>query len=135
VTSYHTTLDFSYYAYYDKSVTDSTFEGIPLDELPIRAVDWVHRAEHIRSRSARYPRDFDVEPAWATERRSIRRDLLISRARARSSCSVTASRQTACSRFWLVPKDDMPTSGEWWDASACAANDVNIKNYNAETEG
>lgn len=30
------------------------YQGIPLTELRIEAVDWTHRAEHIRHRSTRH---------------------------------------------------------------------------------
>ena len=47
-----------------------TYEGRPLDELPVNEVDWSHRGDHIRTRTKRYPdrpEEFDVEPEWATE--------------------------------------------------------------------
>lgn len=38
-------------------------------------------------------------------------------------------------KVWLVPKDDTSDSGEWWGASACAANERNIRDYYREKEG
>jgi hypothetical protein len=44
------------------------FDGIPYGNLPIDSVDWEHRGEYIRTRSARKGRrEFDVRPEWATE--------------------------------------------------------------------
>ncbi len=34
---------------------------------PEPRLDWRHRSEYIRSRSARRPGDIDIEPAWADE--------------------------------------------------------------------
>lgn len=38
-------------------------------------------------------------------------------------------------KVWLVPKEDMMASGEWWGASACAANERNIRDYHEGREG
>jgi hypothetical protein len=44
------------------------FEGILYPELRIDSVDWLHREQHIRTRSQRGgPHELDIEPAWATE--------------------------------------------------------------------
>ncbi len=37
-------------------------------------------------------------------------------------------------KVWLVPKDDMPVSAEWWGASACAANERNVGDYDLAKE-
>ncbi|WP_106538954.1 transposase [Haloactinopolyspora alba] len=44
-----------------------TFHGREPTDLPIEEIDWSHRGDYIRSRSARKPGDFNVEPEWATE--------------------------------------------------------------------
>jgi hypothetical protein len=44
------------------------YDGIPIADLPIEEVDWLHRDDYIRTRSARKGTgEFDVEPEWATE--------------------------------------------------------------------
>lgn len=116
-------------------MVEPTFEGIPVDELPIVAVDWLYRAEHIRMRSKRYPGDFDVEPAWATEA-ALDPGRLVDIASEGSIVVLGFSGEAGrVLKVWLVPKDDMPSSGEWWGASACAANDSNTKDYHREKEG
>ncbi len=113
----------------------SSIEGVPVDELPIEAVDWLYRADHIRTRSERYPGDFDVEPAWATEA-VLDPSRLVDVAGEGSIVVLGFSEQAdRVLKVWLVPKDDMPSSGEWWGASACAANDANVRDYYREKEG
>jgi len=106
-----------------------------IEELPILAVDWIHRAEHIRTRSTRRRGDLDVEPGWATEA-ALDPDRLVDVAGEGSivvlgSCERTGS----VLKVWLVPKDDMPTSGEWWGASACVANERNVRDYEQQRRG
>ncbi len=115
------------------------FEGIPLTELEIDAVDWQHRADYIRTRSRRKgPREFDVEPHWATEA-ALDPHRLIGRGSSHTSIEVVGYAPSAPSRegeegrgrvlkVWLVPKDHPPT-GEWWDANACDANDRDHREY------
>lgn len=115
-------------------MSDAEIQGVPIDELPILAVDWLYRAEHIRTRSARQSGDFDVEPAWATEA-ALDPDRLVDVASQGSIVVLGFSQQAGrVLKVWLVPKDDMPASGEWWGASACAANERNVKDYHQAKE-
>jgi len=108
-------------------VDEGTYDGIPLSELPITAVDWEYRCEYIRTRSKRKgPDEFDVEPEWATEavldpQAVIRRD--------RASRSGEGLRLTGFSAgadrvlvVILIPKEHPPT-GDWWGVNAWSAND------------
>jgi hypothetical protein len=115
-------------------VSEDRFPGIPIDELPILAVDWLHRAEHIRTRSARQPGDFDVEPACATEA-ALDPDRWVDVASDGSIVLLGFSEQAGrVLKVWLVPKEDMSVSGEWWGASACAANERNVRDYDERKE-
>jgi len=118
---------------------EPTFLGIPFGELPRESVDWTHRAEHIRARSARKgPQEFDVEPEWATEA-GLDPEALIGPGSSTTSVEVIGYSPSAPSRdaqgqgrvlkVWLVPKGDPPT-GDWWGASACDANDEDVAAYN-----
>jgi hypothetical protein len=118
------------------------FEGVPLGDLEINAVDWTHRAEYVRTRSARKgTREFDVEPSWATEA-ALDPDRVISRESSLTSIEVVGRSPSAPARqpgengrvlkVWLVPKDHPPT-GDWWGANACDANDHDRRDY-AEAE-
>jgi hypothetical protein len=111
---------------------EELFEGIPYAQLQIDSVDWEHRAEYIRTRSARYgPGEFDVEPEWATEA-ALDPQRLVGRGSSATSIQVIGRSQSAPGRtpaevgrvlkVWLVPKDHPPASGDWWGASACDGN-------------
>ncbi len=123
---------------YDAPVPEPTFEGIPYGDLPRESVDWTHRGEHIRTRSHRKgPREFDVDPVWATEAALDPRALIGPGSSASSvevigySSSAPAREGTGTGRIlkvWLVPKD-RPPSGAWWGASACDANDHDRRVY------
>lgn len=117
---------------------NTEFEGIPYPDLPIDSVDWTHRGEHIRTRSARYgQQEFDVEPEWATEA-ALDPDRIVGRGSSPTSVEVVGLSPAAPPRrasdfgrvlkVWLVPKDHPPT-GDWWGASACDANDKDRADY------
>ncbi|SRR6266568_2332422 len=115
-----------------------TYEGRPLDELPVNEVDWSHRGDHIRTRTKRYPdrpEEFDVEPEWATEAaldpHSVRATTGgVSIEVVGLSPSATPREQGDAGRIlkvWLVPKDI--NIGSWWGASACDANAEDRDSY------
>jgi hypothetical protein len=108
------------------------FEGIPYADLSINSVDWLHRAEHIRTRSQRYgANEFDVEPEWATEA-ALDPRRLVGEGSSKTSIQVVGWSASAPGleagtsgrilKVWLVPKDHPPASGDWWGASACNGN-------------
>jgi hypothetical protein len=44
------------------------YDGIPVSELRLDSVEWSpEQADHIQTRSRRYPGALDIEPEWATE--------------------------------------------------------------------
>ncbi len=112
----------------------STYDGIPLADLPIDAVQWTDAvAEHIRTRSLRYGRpEFDVEPEWATEA-ALDRRRLVRPGRSKSGESIvvlglspsapglTPAAVGRVLKVWLVPVTHPPAGG-WWGASACDAD-------------
>jgi hypothetical protein len=116
----------------EEAAGEELFEGIRYSQLRIDSVDWEHTAEHIRTRSTRYgPKEFDVEPEWATEA-ALDPQRLVGSGTSTTSIQVVGLSQAAPGRapeevgrvlkVWLVPKDHPPTSGDWWGASACAGN-------------
>lgn len=115
-------------------MSETRFQGIPIERLSILAIDWIHRAEHIRTRSARQPGDFDVEPAWATEAALDPNRLVDVSGEGAIVVLGFSHRAGRVLKVWLVPKEDMPTSGEWWGASACAANERNVRDYDQARE-
>lgn len=120
------------------------FEGTPYEDLRIDSVDWLHRAEYIRTRSQRYgANEFDVEPEWATEA-ALDPDRLVGRGSSSTSVMVVGWSNSALGRepetigrvlkVWLVPKDHPPSSGDWWGASACEGNSNDRQAYRREVE-
>ena len=103
------------------------YRGIPIEHLRVEGVDWMHRAEHIRSRSVRMKGDFDVEPTWATE--AVMDPDRVLRMTGGVSLEVIGYSPTADRMFkvWIVPKN--PNKGEWWGASACLANRRDRQRY------
>lgn len=120
------------------------FEGIPYADLHIDSIDWLHRAEYIRTRSQRYgPNEFDVEPEWATEA-ALNPRRLVGKGSSETSIKVVGWSASAPGResgttgrvlkVWLVPKDHPPTSGDWWGASACDGSRADRLMYGREAE-
>lgn len=118
---------------------EDLFEGIPYSQLRIDSVDWLHRAEHIRTRSIRHGSDqFEIEPEWATEA-ALDPKRLVGHGSSDTSIQVVGWSQSAPGRtqgqtgrvlkVWLVPKDHPPASGDWWGASACEGNARNRREY------
>lgn len=51
-----------------EEVHEDVYDDVPISELDIDSVEWSRaQARHIRTRSARYPGAFNIEPEWATE--------------------------------------------------------------------
>ena len=118
------------------------FEGIPYADLRIDSIDWLHRADHIRTRSKHYgPNEFDVEPEWATEA-ALDPLRLIGSGSSKTSVQIVGWSASAPGRapgtggrvlkVWLVPKDHPPSSGDWWGASACDGNQADRRAYGRE---
>jgi hypothetical protein len=47
---------------------EDAYDGIPVSELRLDSVEWSsEQADHLQTRSKRYPGALDIEPEWATE--------------------------------------------------------------------
>jgi hypothetical protein len=114
------------------------FQGVPYDDLPIEAVDWEHRADHLRDRTMRYgDGEVNLEPEWATEA-ALDPKRLVGPGSSKTSIEVIGFSPSAPAavtgqsgrvlKVWLVPKGDLQ-SGEWWGASACVGNGRNQREY------
>jgi hypothetical protein len=115
-----------------------TYDGIPIPELPIQAVDWEHRGEYIRTRSKRKgPDEFDVEPEWATEAVMDSRVVIRLDRASRSGESVRVTGYSAAAGrvlvVILIPKEHPPT-GSWWGVNAWSANDRDRAEYADDEE-
>lgn len=120
---------------------DPLYEGLPYALLPIDAIDWTHRAEHIRTRRLRYDgrKEVDLEPEWATQA-ALDPDRLVGPGSGRSVEVVgfspdaparTSDGQGRVLKVWIVPKEPTgsPPEGEWWGASACDGNERDRREY------
>lgn len=118
---------------------EELFDGIPYPDLPIDAIDWQHRADHIRKRSIRKgPHEFNLEPEWATQA-ALDSRRLVSPGSSETSVEIIGFSADAPSRgaqdasgrvlkVWVVPKE-IPPVGDWWGASACDANEQDRRDY------
>jgi hypothetical protein len=128
---------------------EPTYEGIPLSQLPIHEIDWEHRAEHIRTRTKRYPDkpEFDIEPEWATEACLDSKRLIATTTKPDGtpgmsievigwSPSAPGKEAVAGGRVlkvWIVPKDPKDLSaGSWWGTSACDGNEDDRNAYGGQ---
>ena len=108
-------------------------DGMRVDELPIDDVDWTHRGEYIRTRSARKGRaEFDVEPEWATEAALDARRLVGLDPASKSGETVRVVGWSAGAgevlAVILLPKQWPPT-GAWWGVNAWRANTRDARSY------
>ncbi len=110
--------------YYDPCVGGEVYDGIPVDRLPIEAVD-VPDVAHLR-RSARYSGAVDIEPEHAIEavfdpRRMVARDPKSRTGEAVRVVGYSAGMDRVLVVL-LVP-DDHPPGGLWHVATAWPADD------------
>jgi hypothetical protein len=109
------------------------YDGIPVPELPIDEIDWLHRG---RTRSARNgPKEFDVEPEWATEAALDERRLIAPDPASKSGRTIRVVGWSDGARrvltVLLLSKDQPPT-GAWWGVNAWAANSRDARLYRWE---
>jgi hypothetical protein len=117
---------------------EEAYDGILVSELRIDSVEWSpEQTDHIRTRSARYPGAFDIEPEWATEA------VLDPRARIGldpSSKTGEGIRVTGWSTgagrvltIILLPAAHPPT-GTWLGATSWATKGRDLRDYGEEEE-
>jgi hypothetical protein len=109
------------------------YDGIPVHEVPIEEVDWLHRGDYIRCRSARKGRkEFDVEPAWAIEAVLDPGRLVVLDPASKSGRGLKVVGWSAGAgrvlTVLLISKTE-PTDGHWWGVNAWAANSGDARRY------
>lgn len=116
---------------------------MPFTDLRLEAVDWTHRREHVEERAARKgTTEFSPTCEEATEA-ALDPNALIGRGSAGSVKVVGAApsatrRQDGRQRVlkvFLVPKEEPPSSGDWWGATAMEANQEERRRYWDNREG
>jgi hypothetical protein len=110
-----------------------SYDCIPYNELPIETVDWQHRGEYIRQRSARkrQPDAFDVEPEWATEAALDPWGLVGDGGSESGETIKVLGYSSAAGRVLtvlLLPKE-RPATGDWWGVNAWAAKSSDERDY------
>jgi hypothetical protein len=110
-----------------------TFDGIPVEELEIEEVDWTHRGDYIRTRSARKGHiEFDVEPEWATEAATDPQRLVAIDPASRSGQTIRVVGWSSAADHLLtvimLPKQQ-PPDGRWWGVNAWASNRRDEREY------
>jgi hypothetical protein len=109
------------------------YDGVPVAELSIEEVDWTHRGEYIRGRSARKGRpEFDVEPDWANEAVDDGRRVLSLDPASKSHKTIRAVGWSASAgrvlTVILLPKS-RPVAGAWWGVNAWEGNERDRREY------
>lgn len=102
---------------------------MPFDRVRIDLIDWTHRAEYIRTRTARKssPREFDVEPEWATQA-AMDPDALVGLGSG-DSIRVVGWSEAAGRVLTVVLVGKEIEAGEWWGANAWASNRSEQRKY------
>jgi hypothetical protein len=117
---------------------EETYDGIPVSELRLDSVEWSPaQADHIRTRSSRYPGALNIEPEWATEaaldpRARIGRDPA---SKTGESIRVTgwSAAATRVLTVILLPAAH-PPDGEWLGATAWTTKGRDLRDYEEEEE-
>jgi hypothetical protein len=112
---------------------EEIYEGIAVPDLRIDSVEWTRgQAEHIRTRSCRYARAFDIEPEWATEAAldPARRFGMDPGSKTGEGIRVVG-RSAMAGRVLtviLVPEEH-PPAGAWLGVTAWAARGRDLREY------
>jgi hypothetical protein len=129
----------TYYNFRVRRASEEGFDGIAYMDLEIEAVDWEHRAEHIRRRSERkgHGEEPNIEPEWATEA-AMDPNRLVGDSGSESGSSVRVVGYSQAARMTLtvllVPKTS-PAGADWWGASAWAADPSDCQAYDENLRG
>ncbi|MDQ2707466.1 MAG: hypothetical protein M3Z25_07430 [Actinomycetota bacterium] len=115
--------------------TDDRYDGIPVVDLPITAID-IPDSAHLQ-RSTRYPGAIDIDPAAAIEAGLDPRALIARDPRSRTGEAVRVIGYSAIAAQVLVvvmiPREHPPT-GLWHVATAWPANSTERQLYAAADE-
>lgn len=120
-------------------MTEESYDGIPVADLRVDSVAWTpEQAEHIRTRSRRYPGAFDIEPEWATEAAlDPRRRFGLDPASKTGEGIRVIGRSASASRVLtviLIPEAH-PPAGEWFGVTAWVTKGRDLREYETQQAG
>lgn len=117
---------------------EETYDGIPVSELRLDSVEWSpEQADHVRTRSERYPGALDIEPEWATEAALDPRARigLDPASKTGEGIRVTGwSAGAGCVLTVILLPAAHPPSGMWLGATAWTTKSRDLREYEEEEE-
>ena len=118
---------------------EGTYDGIRIADLRVDSVRWTPaQAEHVRTRSSRYPGAFDIEPEWATEAAlHPRRRFGLDPASKTGEGIRVIGRSEAAGRVLtviLIPEEH-PPAGAWLGVTGWVTKGRDLRDYEAHESG
>lgn len=118
---------------------EETYDGIAIPDLRVDSVTWTAgQAEHVRTRSSRYPGAVNLEPEWATEAAMDpkRRFGLDPASKTGEGIRVVGRSATAAQVLTviLIPEGHPPT-GAWLGVTAWVTKGRDLRDYEAHETG
>ena len=118
---------------------EETYDGIAIPDLRVDSVIWTAgQAEHVRTRSSRYPNAANLEPEWATEAAMDpkRRFGLDPASKTGEGIRVVGRSATAARVLTviLIP-DEHPPAGAWLGVTAWVTTGRDLRDYEAHEAG
>jgi len=118
---------------------EESYDGIAIPDLRVDSVTWTAgQAEHVRTRSSRYPGAVNLEPEWATEAvmDPKRRFGLDPASKTGEGIRVIGRSATAAQVLTviLIPEEHPPT-GAWLGVTAWLTKGRDLRDYEAHETG
>ncbi len=118
---------------------EETYDGIAIPDLRVDSVTWTAgQAEHVRTRSSRYPGSVNLEPEWATEAAMDpkRRFGLDPASKTGEGFRVVGRSATSGQVLTviLIPQEHPPT-GAWLGVTAWVTKGRDLRDYEAHETG
>lgn len=115
---------------------EEAYDGIAIADLRVDSITWTaEQADHVRTRSSRYPGAVDLEAEWATEAAlDPQRRFGLDPASKTGEAIRVVGRSTAAGRVLtviLVPEDH-PPSGAWLGVTAWVTKGRDLRDYEAQ---
>lgn len=118
---------------------EETYDGIAIPDLRVDSVTWTPgQAEHVRTRSSRYPGAVNLEPEWATEAAMDpkRRFGVDPASKTGEGIRVVGRSATAAQVLTviLIPSEHPPT-GAWLGVTAWVTKGRDLRDYEGHETG
>lgn len=118
---------------------EETYDGISIPDLRVDSITWTAgQAEHVRTRSSRYPGAVNLEPEWATEAAmDPKRRFGLDPASKTGEGLRVVGRSAAAARVLtviLIP-DEHPPTGAWLGVTAWVTKGRDLRDYEGHETG